>query len=138
MYCLIKIDYPSAIPHIIRHIMKKLLILIVAIAVFLHFNPQPELERKFEEYKSKMLNTFSNVTDTKVRLKTDKIYEDLSSEFDSFSTKEVEKLKEITLDRDSLKAFYSEYCFADKGHGIFHSTNLKKVCEKINQYQSLL
>ena len=118
--------------------MKKLLILIVAIAVFLHFNPQPELENKFEEYKAMIIEIFSDATDTKVRLKTSKIFDDLSSQFESFSSKEVDKLKAITLDRKSVKDFYSQYCFAEKGHPIFHSANLEKVCKTINQYQGML
>ncbi|WP_440877543.1 hypothetical protein [Thalassotalea sp. PLHSN55] len=118
--------------------MKNLLILIVAIAVFLHFNPQPELEGKFEEYKEKILATFSDATDTKIKLKTDKIYQDLSADFNRFSDKEIEQIKQLSANRTAVKDFYSEYCFAEKGHAVFHSANLKKVCETINKYQALL
>ncbi len=126
------------IKHTIRQIMKNLLILIVAIALFLHFKPQPELTKKFEEYKEKVLSIFSEATDTKVRLRSDKIFKDLESKFESFSAAEIEHLKEITLTRKSVKQFYTDYCYADKGHPTFHSTNLAKVCNTINNYQSIL
>ncbi len=118
--------------------MKKILILIVAIAVFLHFYPQPEVDSKYEEYKTMFINMFSNATDTKIRLRADKIYEDLSADFSGFSSEEIDKLKEVTANRDEVKNFYSEYCFTEKGHPIFHNTNLEKVCTTVNKYQSLL
>lgn len=118
--------------------MKNLLILIVAIALFLHFKPQPELERKFSEYKEMVLNYFSAATDTKVRLKADKIYKELEPQLESFSDSETLILKEITLKRESVKAFYAEYCYDTKPHPTFHSVNLEKVCKTINNYQSLL
>lgn len=118
--------------------MKNLLILIVAIALFLHFKPQPELERKFNEYKEMVLSSFSEATDTKVRLRADKIYKDLEPQLDSFSDKEVILLKEITLKRKTVKSFYSEYCFGNKTHPTFHTVNLEKVCKTIINYQSLL
>jgi len=118
--------------------MKNLLILIVAIALFLHFYPQPEVEKKFEEFKTLVLETFSDATDTKVRLKADRIYKDLEPKFDSFTTDEVNYLKEITLNRKAVKGFYEEYCQAGKGNPVFHSSNLEKVCKTIDKYQSLL
>ncbi|MEW6983712.1 hypothetical protein AAD001_13755 [Colwelliaceae bacterium 6471] len=118
--------------------MKKLLILIVAIALFLHFYPQPEVDKKFEELKNTLLTQFSDATDTKVRLKADKIYTDLESQFDTFNSDEIIYLKEITLTRRSVKAFYAEYCQGKKSNPKFHSTNLAKVCKTIDNYQSLL
>lgn len=118
--------------------MKNLLILIVAIALYLHFYPQPEVEKKYEEIKTYVLTSFSDATDTRVRLKTDKVYTDLEPEFDSFSEEEVNYLKEITADRHSVKAFYTEYCKTSAQSTIFHSTNLAKVCKVIDGYQSLL
>ena len=58
---------------------EKYIILIVAAALFLHFYPQPELEAWFEEQKTEVLKVFSDATDTKVRLKSDKIYQDLAA-----------------------------------------------------------
>ena len=118
--------------------MKKLLILIVAIALFLHFKPQPELEEKFQEYKEMVLSVFSNATDTKVRLRSDKIYKDLTPQFETFSKAEIELLKEITLTRDAVKQFYKEHCFSGKSHAVFHTVNLEKVCNTINNYQTFL
>ena len=118
--------------------MKNLLILIVAIALFLHFYPQPEIEQKYEEIKTQMLNAFSDATDTKIRLKADKVYTDLKPELDSFSEEEVNYLKEITTDRRSVKDFYVNYCEGKKQTPIFHSSNLSKVCKAIGNYQSLL
>ena len=118
--------------------MKNLLILIVAIALFLHFYPQPEVEQKYEEIKTQVLNAFSDATDTKIRLKADKVYTDLKPELDSFSKEEVNYLKEITKDRRSVKNFYDNYCEDNKPTSVFHSTNLNKVCKAIGNYQSLL
>jgi len=118
--------------------MKNLLILIVAAALFLHFYPQPELEDWFIEQKKAAITIFSEATDTKVRLKSDKIYNDLKSQFNTFSTEEQNFLKKITVDRQSIKAFFTDFCLGNKQTVHFHNENQKKVCQTIERYSSLL
>lgn len=118
--------------------MKNLLILIVAAALFLHFYPQPELEDWLAEQKALVINTFSDATDTQVRLKADKIYTDLKSQFGHFSDEEQIFLKEMTVDRKSVKAFFTEFCVDKQQSPHFHRENQTTVCNKIRQYSSLL
>lgn len=117
--------------------MKNLLILIVFAAVFLHFYPQPEVTKFYEEQKANVLGKFSDATDTRVRLKADKIYTDLEPEFNSFRPSEIERLKEITLNRNSVKSYYSEYC-SNKRDSKFHRSNQDLVCKTISKYSSML
>ncbi len=117
--------------------MKNILILIVFGAVFLHFYPQPKLEHWYLEQKTVVLSSFSEATDTKVRLKADKIYSDLTPEFDHFNENEQAYLKEITTDRNSVKSFFAKYCQENKHNPKFHATNQAKVCSTITKYQSL-
>jgi len=117
--------------------MKKLLILIVAAAIFLHFYPQPKLESWFNEQKSMVLAKFSSATDTKVRLKSDKIYLDLKPKFSQFNADEQTFLKELTSSRDSVVEFYEKYCNAQQATPKLHQKNQKLVCDKMNEYQSL-
>ena len=118
--------------------MKKLLILIVFSAVFLHFYPQPALERWYMVKKTTMLNIFSEATDTRVSLKADKIYKDLTPRLDQFNANEQQYLKEITMDKNSVKVFFIQYCQEKKHNSKFHVSNQKIVCAAINNYQSLL
>jgi hypothetical protein len=117
--------------------MKNILILIVAVAVFLHFYPQPEVTKFYNETKESLLDGFSEFSDTSVRLKADKIFIDLEPQFDSFSSDEVASLKEITSSRDNVMSFYQEYCKGDKRSAIFHPTNKAKICKTISQYESM-
>jgi len=117
--------------------MKKLLILIVAIALFLHFYPQPELESWFNEQKDTALTTVSEATDTKVRLNPSKIFRDLETNFAQFSEAEQTFVKEITENRDSVKQFFNEYCDKNKLSPKLHRSNQEVVCKAINQYRSL-
>ena len=118
--------------------MKNLLILIVAAALFLHFYPQPELEDWFSDKKETAIAIFSKATDTKVRLKADKIYNDLKSQFNTFNDDEQTLLKKITKDRESVKAFFTDFCRGNKRAYQFHNENQKKVCQTIEKYSSLL
>ena len=118
--------------------MKHLLILIVAAALYLHFYPNAEVTRFYNDGKAVLLDGFSEFSDTKVRLKADKIYLDLESELEGFSEKEVERLKEITSSRDNVKAFYLTICKTDARDIDFHITNEKKVCSTISRYVNLL
>jgi hypothetical protein len=118
--------------------MKNLLILIVAAALFLHFYPQPELEDWFVEQKATAIATFSKVTNTQVKLKADKIYNDLESQFNSFSTDELKFLKNMTIDSESVKVFFTDFCKANKQTPQLHNENQKKVCNTIEQYSAFL
>ena len=120
----------------IQQAMKKLLILIVSIALFLHFYPQPELEEQLDQLKESALTSFSDVTDTSVRLKSDKIMTDLQSELSRFSSDEVNYLKEITATHKTVETFYKMNCGEKASSTIFHRTNLTKVCKAISKYSA--
>ena len=118
--------------------MKHLLILIVAASLYLHFYPNEKITEFYNKQKQSLLDNFSDFSDTKVRLKADKIYLDLERHLESFSEKEIERLKEITSSRESVKEFYSTICQSDKRDIDFHITNEKKVCSTIDRYTSML
>lgn len=117
--------------------MKKLLILIVAAAIFLHFYPQPELEAWYGENKAMVLEKFSDATDTKVRLSSQKVYRDIESSFDQFNSEEIKFVQEITASREAVKTFFTTYCENTKHTPKLHKKNQKLVCDKISPYQSL-
>lgn len=118
--------------------MKNLLILIVAFALFLHFYPQPEVTKFYNEQKEALLDGFSEFSDTRVRLKADKIFTDLEPKLESFSVEEVKYLKEITSSRGDVKEFYLSYCKKPEKNIVFHPVNQGHVCKAISQYENML
>jgi hypothetical protein len=118
--------------------MKNLLILIVAGALFLHFYPQPEITQFYNDKKNRLLDGFAKFSDTKVRLKSDKILSDLKPKLNRFSDEEIEYLKEITLSRARVKDFFEQYCQNKKRNLVFYSDNQIEVCKTIGQYESML
>lgn len=118
--------------------MKHLLILIVAVALYLHFYPNKEVTQLYNEQKQALLDSFTEFSDTKIRLKANKIYLDLESDLASFSGQEVAHLKEISSSRANVKAFYLTICKTEKRDVEFHINNEKKVCRVINRYTSML
>jgi len=118
--------------------MKNLLILIVAVALYLHFYPNEKVTQFYNTQKQALLDGFGEYTDTKIRLKADKIYTDLEPELGSFSKKEIERLKVITSERAVVKEFYHSICQTQRRDIIFHINNEKKVCATIGRYESLL
>ncbi|WP_281560839.1 hypothetical protein [Thalassomonas sp. RHCl1] len=118
--------------------MKKLLILIVAGALFLHFNPQPSVEAWYQQQKALVIEIFSKGTDTKVRLKAAKIYDDLQPQFYSFSPDELTYLQKITANREAVKAFYEDYCQNHQDNPKLHPSNLTKVCKTVYNYEAFL
>ena len=117
--------------------MKNLLILIVAIALFLHFYPQKELTELYEQSKEKILTTFSDATDTRVRLNSKKVKKDLEKYQKQFNEQEQNYINEITRPRKSVVNFYREYCETSKRTAKLHLSNQKLVCDAIIPYQSL-
>jgi hypothetical protein len=118
--------------------MKKLLILIVASALYFHFYPNEKLNSWLLEQKAMVLGYFSEATDTKIRLKSDKIYQTLSADFAQFNTKEQTYITEITRDREQVKVFYQTHCLDKKKTLRLHQDNLIKVCQTISKYSHLL
>ena len=117
--------------------MKNLLILIVAIALYLHFYPNAEVTKFYNEKKTFLLEGFATFSDTKVRLKSEKIYTDLQSDLAAFSEEEVTHLKELTSSRDNVKEFYFAVCQTDERDVVFHIKNEAKVCNTISRYVSM-
>ena len=118
--------------------MKNILILLVAAAVFLHFYPQPEVTSFYNKTKESLQDSFSEFSDTSVRLKPDKILIDLKPELKHFSNEEVESLKEMTSSRANVNSFYQNFCRNKKRSTIFHPNNQSKVCTTISHYESML
>ena len=123
---------------IIRHTMKKLLILIVAFAVFLHFYPQPQLKKWYEDKKEAALSGLSDIFDTKARLYTEKILTDLKGEMRYFNQQERVQLMQLVSSRKSVKTFYADICLAKKHQLIFRPVVQDKICNTILQYNNLL
>ena len=117
--------------------MKHLLILIVAAAVYLHFYPNEKVTQFYNTQKQTLLDGFGEFSDTKVRLKSEKIFTDLKPQLASFSDKEIERLKVITSERAVVKEFYYSICKTQKRDIVFHITNEKKVCSAISRYTAL-
>jgi hypothetical protein len=118
--------------------MKHLLFLIVAASVYLHFYPNEKVTTFFNEQKQLLLGQFDELTDTKLQLKADKIYDDLVDELGVFSEEEVEHLTKITASALNVKEFYFAICKTNRRDIIFHINNEKKVCETISRYSSML
>ncbi len=123
---------------IIRQGMKKLLILIVAGALYFHYYPNEKLNNWLFEQKQTVLGYFSDATDTKVRLKSDKIYQDLAKDFGQFNSQEKAFVAEMTSSREKVKTFNEQYCKTKKQTPKLHRDNLAKVCYTISKYSNLL
>lgn len=109
--------------------MKNLLILIVAVAVFLHFYPQPELEDWYQKQKAMVLETFGEATSTKVRLSADRVYKDIEKQFNTFRDSERNYIQSVTSSRTGIKTYYAEFCQStNKRDNKLHPANQKKVC----------
>ena len=118
--------------------MKNILILIVTAAVFLHFYPQPEVTKFYNDTKATLVDSFTEFSDTNVRLKADKVLKDLQPELNNFSVEEVDALTEITSSRKRVNEFYQDYCKDTKRSTVFHPNNQAKVCKAISKYESIL
>jgi hypothetical protein len=110
----------------------------VAISVYLHFYPNAEVTRFYNENKERLVDMFSDYTDTKARMKSSIIYDDLKPEFESFSDKEIEHLEEITVSRRSVKNFNKTVCENKQRDKVFQEYNQTKVCQVISRYTSRL
>mgnify|MGYP001043584479 FL=1 len=115
--------------------MKKLLVLIVAVALYFHFYPNEKLNNWLLEQKTVALSYFSDATDTSVRLSANKVYKDLSGDFSQFSTKEQAYVAEITASSEKIINFYEQYCVKTKQTPKLRRDNLTKVCKTIGNYR---
>ena len=116
---------------------KNLIIIIVAIAVYLHFYPNEELNEWFSETKQQAQEDFSEIADTKAKVAPSKLISVLQTDFKKFSKNEVAYVKQVAETRDSLKAFHKEYCVEPKDNPRLRRQYQLKVCSTIDQYRIL-
>lgn len=116
--------------------MKNLLILLVALALYLHFYPESDVSVWLQKQKDVAIEKFNDIADTKVRLSASKVYKDIENQFDAFSTEEQNYVKEITQSRKSIIEFFNTHCNNSTAATQLHYENQKKVCSIIGKYQS--
>lgn len=115
--------------------MKKILILIVTTAIYLHFFPQPELEQFYQEKKASLLNSLSKSTKVGFKANLNGFVEGLTDNSIGFSPEEVNELKAISSSVESLTGFYQETCINKHQQGSgFHSDNINKVCQQAKSF----
>lgn len=118
--------------------MKKLLILIAFFLVYLHFYPNPQITEFYEQQKQQLLSMFNSATDTKIRLRPEKIYEDLTNKLNTFTEEEQSYLQQLTHSRQEIKAFFEKHCEHKEYNDQLHPKHVTLVCEAIRRHQSLL
>lgn len=119
--------------------MKKLLILIVFGAVFLHYFPQPELETWYEDKKSYVLDEVSKATDTQIRLSVKKVMDEIAPKIEHLNEEQQDYIKEVTSDRASVNDFFIENCKeGSKNNEMLTKANVAQVCQVMGKYQSLM
>ena len=112
--------------------MKKILILIVAIALYLHFYPNPEINKWYEGKKAEFLDTMAKSTKVTFKSNLDELYNQLKKDSKGFSAIELENLRTITGSLDSLNDFYQNNCSENSKSSLFHPDNISKVCKKLS------
>ena len=115
--------------------MKQILIIIVAIAVYLHFYPNEQLNEWYDTYVGQAKQSLSKVTDTKVKVAPSKLLTVLRKDFKRYTKHEVAYLEEIASSRNSVRSFHQEYCGKSKGNSRLRSQYVKKACRAIEQYR---
>lgn len=118
--------------------MKKLLILIVSAAIYLHFFPNPELTQFYEDKKSQFLNKMSQSSQVTFKKKMNNIYNEIKADYVGFSATELAKLKDITESVESIEQFNEEYCVKGKKNKNFHPDHIDKICLKTSHFLSTL
>lgn len=117
--------------------MKNLLVIIVAIAVYLHFYPNEQLNEWLSTQKNAVTDKFSEISDTKARVAPSKLLSVLSQDMKKFTKAEVAYVEEIVENRDSLKVFYADYCVTPKDNNRLRRAYQSKVCKAVDQYRIL-
>ncbi|WP_394171811.1 hypothetical protein [Thalassotalea litorea] len=115
--------------------MKKILILIVAAAVYLHYYPSPQLNAWWEEQKTAIDNKFNDVMDTKARVSPSKLLSVMAGDLRKASKNERAYIEQLTESRDNIRNYYNEYCSTGK-HNRRLSKNLQlNLCSNIEQHR---
>ncbi|KGJ95980.1 hypothetical protein [Thalassotalea sp. ND16A] len=115
--------------------MKNILIIIVAIAVYLHFYPNEQVNEWYDTYIGQAKQSFSEVAETKVKVAPSKLLNELKRDFDKYTKGEIAYLEKIASSRSSVRAFHQEYCDKNNGNSRLRHEHLKKVCSTIEQYR---
>ncbi|WP_371187590.1 hypothetical protein [Thalassotalea maritima] len=117
--------------------MKNLLIIIVAIAVYLHYYPNQELNAWYDKQLNTAQTMFNEVAGTKLRISPKKVITVLSKELQNYSNSELAYVEQITDSRDNLRAFYSDYCPELKPNRKLRRAYVRQVCKAVDDYRIL-
>ena len=116
---------------------KKILIIIVAAAVYLHYYPNEELTNWYNSSKEEAQTKFADISDTNARVAPSKLISVLQQDFKTFSKNEVTYVKSLAESRESLREFHKSYCLTEKNNDRLSRDHLLKVCSTLEQYRIL-
>ncbi|TRX58010.1 hypothetical protein [Thalassomonas sp. M1454] len=116
---------------------KKILVIIVAAAVYLHFYPNEELTNWFNSSKEEAQTKFADISDTKAKVAPSKLISVLQRDFKNFTKFEVAYVKELAESRENLREFHKTYCETEQGNERLRREHVKKVCSTLEQYRIL-
>ena len=116
---------------------KKILIIIVAAAVYLHYYPNEELTNWYNSSKEAAQTKFADISDTKAKVAPSKLISVLQQDFKTFSKNEVAYVKSLAESRDSLREFHKTYCGTNKNNNRLSKSHLQLVCSTLEQYRIL-
>ncbi|OUS23897.1 hypothetical protein A9Q98_14275 [Thalassotalea sp. 42_200_T64] len=117
--------------------MKNILIIIVAIAVYLHYYPNEQVNEWYDTYIGQAKQSLSEVTDTKVKVAPSKLLTVLQRDFEQYTKSEVAYIEAIASSRKSVRSFHQKYCGEFKGNTRLRHEHVKKACRTIDQYRIL-
>lgn len=108
--------------------MKKLLILIGLIVLFVKFNPFPEVDDFIEEKSEPVIELWDKITDPNLQAKAKNVVTNLGENWQYYSEEQQEYVQQITDSKEQLEAFLDEYCKQSKVNPILFGDRLKEVC----------
>ncbi|TKB46611.1 hypothetical protein [Thalassotalea mangrovi] len=117
--------------------MKKIIILIVAAAVYLHFYPSPQLNAWWESQKAWMDGHVNEFADTRARVSPSKLLTVMSPHLKKYSKSERSYVEELATSRENIRDYYNEFCSGGNYNRRLNRELQQQLCSTIDQHRLL-
>lgn len=112
--------------------MKKILIVIIVISFYLHFNPDSALIQWYENTKTSIFESVKSLSDVTFKVDLKEHYQQWLKEFNDFSPQELNNLRTLMETHESAELFHKENCFYTRKGKYFYGNHHEEVCDKLS------
>lgn len=117
--------------------MKKLIVLVVGLGLFIHFYPDSPVSEWFYDQKEAITDKVDSISGTDIQFNFRNALNELTKNMPEFNANERAYVESITRTKEEVADFFQKYCEEESFNAQLKAENLQVVCNYLDKQSAL-